>query len=121
MSCRILYYYSLLLLSAAAAVSLSSSPPSPLCRVFTIIYPKRTVFLRYIMLQLFCIHSLWYIQCYFPCYLSYSHTSTFPIRPIRVLPYLTIFCYHHNCCFWINFEMSVIQNGCCIQLVRPQN
>ena len=38
---------------------------SPLYRVFTIIYPKQTVFLRYVVLQLFCIYSLSYTLCYF--------------------------------------------------------
>jgi hypothetical protein len=106
----ILYYYSLLLLLLSSAVS-SWSSPSPLCKVFAITYVKRTVFLGYIVLQLFCIHSLWYIQCRFPCYLSYSHISTFPIRPLCVVPYMPVFCNHyHHCCQWINFEMSVIQN-----------
>jgi hypothetical protein len=34
---------------------------SPLCRVFTIIYLQRTMFLGYIMLQLFCIYNLCYM------------------------------------------------------------
>ena len=34
---------------------------SPLCRVFTIIYLKQTIFLRYIALQLFCIYSSCYM------------------------------------------------------------
>jgi len=29
---------------------------SPLCRIFTIIYLKQTMFLGYILLQLFCIY-----------------------------------------------------------------
>ena len=58
---------------------------------------------------------------YFPCYLSYWHISTFPIRPIRVVPYTAVFCYHHHCCYWINSEMNVIHNRSCIELVRPQH
>jgi hypothetical protein len=34
---------------------------SPLCRVFTIIYRKQTVFLGYITLQLFCNYNIWYM------------------------------------------------------------
>ena len=33
--------------------------PSHLCRVFTIIYLKQTMFVGHIVLQLFCIYSLW--------------------------------------------------------------
>jgi hypothetical protein len=40
--------------------ALSSSSP-PLCGVLTIIYPKQTVFLEYIILQLFCSYSFWYV------------------------------------------------------------
>jgi hypothetical protein len=39
----------------------SSSLLSPLCGVFTIIYRKRTIFLGYLVLQLFCIYSLCYM------------------------------------------------------------
>jgi hypothetical protein len=117
LSCTILYYCSLLLSSAAVS---SSSSPSPLCGVFTIIYLKQTIFVGYIVLQLFYIHSLWYIQCYFPWYFSYWHIGTFSIRPIRVVPYMAVFCYHHFC-YWMNFEMSVIQNRSCIEPARPQN
>jgi hypothetical protein len=38
---------------------------SPLCRLFTIIYLKRTMFLGYIVLQLFCIYNLCFLYCYF--------------------------------------------------------
>jgi hypothetical protein len=38
---------------------------SSLCGVFTTTYLKHTMFLRYILLQLFCIYSLCYMQCYF--------------------------------------------------------
>jgi hypothetical protein len=31
---------------------------SPLCRVFTLIYLKQTIFLEYTMLQLVCIYNL---------------------------------------------------------------
>jgi len=33
----------------------------PLCTVFTTIYLKQTTFLRYAVLQLFCIYSLCYM------------------------------------------------------------
>ena len=45
-------YYKMLLLPSLL---------SPLRTVFTIIYPKQTMFLRYTMLQLFCIYSLGYM------------------------------------------------------------
>jgi hypothetical protein len=38
---------------------------SSLCRVFTIIYLKQTMFLGYVVLQLFCIHNFCYMYCYF--------------------------------------------------------
>ena len=38
---------------------------SPLCRVFTIIYSKQSMFLGYIVLQLFCSHNLCCMHCYF--------------------------------------------------------
>jgi len=34
---------------------------SPLCRVFTIIYLKQTMFLRNTVLQLFCMYNLCYM------------------------------------------------------------
>jgi hypothetical protein len=34
--------------------------------VFTIIYLKHTLSVGYIMLQLFCGYSLWYMKCCFP-------------------------------------------------------
>jgi len=41
---------------------------SPLRAVFTIIYLKQAIFLRYTVLQLFCIiYNLCYMQCYFAC------------------------------------------------------
>ena len=52
-----------LLLSSSS--SSSSSLSSPLRTVFTIIYLKQTVSLRYTVLQLFCIYSLCYMLCYF--------------------------------------------------------
>jgi hypothetical protein len=33
----------------------------PLCRLFTVIYLKQAKFLGYIVLQLFCNNSLWYM------------------------------------------------------------
>jgi hypothetical protein len=36
-------------------------------KVFTIIYLKRTMFLGYVVLQLFCIYNLCYTRCYFGC------------------------------------------------------
>jgi len=44
-------------------VSVSTIPP--LCRVFTIIYLKQTMFPGYMVLQLFCIYNLCYMLCYF--------------------------------------------------------
>ena len=38
---------------------------SYLCRVFTIVYLKQTIFLGYLVLQLFCIYNLCYKSCYF--------------------------------------------------------
>ena len=38
---------------------------SPVCRVFTIKYLKQTMFLGYIVLQLFCIYNLCYLSWYF--------------------------------------------------------
>jgi hypothetical protein len=51
--------------------SSSSSLLSLFCRVFTIMYLKQTMFLGYIMLQLFCIYSL----CYMWCYLAHETCS----------------------------------------------
>ena len=34
---------------------------SPLCKVFTTIYLNKTMFLGYVMLQLFCIYRLYYM------------------------------------------------------------
>ena len=39
----------------------SSRQLSPLCTVFTAMYLKQTLFLQYILLQLFCIYSLCYM------------------------------------------------------------
>jgi len=38
---------------------------SPLFRIFIIIYLKQAMFLGYIVLQVFCIYNLYYMQCYF--------------------------------------------------------
>ena len=51
----------LLLLSSSSSSSSSSSQLSPLCTVFTILYLKQTMFLRYTVLQLFCIYKLCYM------------------------------------------------------------
>jgi len=40
---------------------------SPLCRIFTVIYLKQTMFLGYIMLQHFCSYNLWHMSCYITC------------------------------------------------------
>ena len=42
------------------AISLYYYSLSPLSRVFTIIQLKQTIFLGYIMLQLYCVHNLRY-------------------------------------------------------------
>ena len=52
--------------SSSSSSSSSLSPPllsslSLLCRVFTVIYLKQTMFLGYIVLQLFCIYNLCYM------------------------------------------------------------
>jgi len=49
--------YTLLLLLLASLLS-------PLCRIFTIIYLKQTVFVGHIVLQLLYIDSLWYGTCH---------------------------------------------------------
>jgi hypothetical protein len=54
-------FHPLLLLSSS---SLPPSLLSPLCMVFTNIYLKRTMFVQYIVLQLFCFYSLCYMYCY---------------------------------------------------------
>ena len=45
---------------------------SPLWRMFTIIYPKRTTFLGCIVLQLFCIYNLCYMYYYHYHHLLYA-------------------------------------------------
>jgi len=42
-------------------LSSSLSLVSPLCKVFTIIYLKQTMFLGYIVLQQFCTYNLCYV------------------------------------------------------------
>jgi hypothetical protein len=44
---------------------------SPFCRVFTIIYLKQTMPLGYTVLQLFCMYSWCYTQCYFTHEISF--------------------------------------------------
>jgi hypothetical protein len=51
------YTFTLLLLLLLS----SSSSSSPLCKVFTIIYLKQTMFLGYIVLQQFCICDFCYM------------------------------------------------------------
>jgi hypothetical protein len=51
----------LLLLLLVVVVVVVSSLLSPLCIVFMIVYLKQTMFLGYIVLQLFCIYNFWYI------------------------------------------------------------
>ena len=51
----------LLLLLLLSSSSLLLSSLSPLCRVFTIIYLNQTMFLGYIVLQLFCICNAFYM------------------------------------------------------------
>jgi len=61
-SIKVLHVWlNLLLLVVVVVVVVSSSSSSllsPLCRVFTIIYLKQTMFLGFIVLQLFCIYNL---------------------------------------------------------------
>ena len=40
---------------------------SPVCRLFTVIYLKQTMFPGHIVLQLFCIYTMRYLQFYFAC------------------------------------------------------
>jgi len=64
----LLFYYCIIFLTCdciwgiLSSSSSSSSLLSPLCMVFTITYLQETMFLGYIVLQLFCIDSLWYTQ-----------------------------------------------------------
>jgi len=51
----------LLLSSSMLLLLLLLSLLSPLCRVLTIICQKQTVFLGYVLLQLFCIYNLCYM------------------------------------------------------------
>ena len=70
---------------------LSSSLSSPLCSVFTITYLQQNTLLRYTMLQLFCIYSLCYIQCYFApeiCFVLYISTS----RSTYAVPNMAVVC-----------------------------
>ena len=46
---------------------------SPLCRVFTIISLKQTMFLGYILLQLFCIYDLLLLLLLYYCYYYYYY------------------------------------------------
>ena len=71
LKCMFLFYYHRLCLVYCEVLLLllllSAAPPPPpssllslLCRVFSIMYMKQTMFLGYIMLQLFCIYNLCY-------------------------------------------------------------
>jgi len=64
---------------------------STLCRVFTIIHLKQTIYLGYIVLQLFCNYSL----CYFPC----SMLCTFTFWSMCAVPNMAVFCSSLTSCF----------------------
>jgi len=58
----------------------SSSLLLPLYSVFTIIYLKQTVFLGYIVLQLFCVYNLCFLSWYFThelCFVLLPHHHQF--------------------------------------------
>ena len=57
----IVLYKNVKLLLLLLLLSSSSSFLSSLCRVFTIIYLKETMFLGYRVLQLFCVYNLCYM------------------------------------------------------------
>jgi len=63
---------------------------SLLCRVFTIIYLKQTMFLGYIVLQLICIYNLCYRKCFFALkYVLYFENTT--SRRICAVPHMAFF------------------------------
>ena len=88
------YYYYYYYLSSS-----SSSLLSPSCKVFTVLYLKQTMYLGYIVLQLFCTYNLRYMLCYFArevcLVLLHQHLPQF----VRSAQY--------GCFLWFfNFELS---------------
>ena len=71
---------------------------SPLCRVFTIIYLKQTMFLEYIVLQLFCISICATCNIILPMkYVLYYYISTF--HSMCAVPNMAVFCSSWMLCF----------------------
>jgi len=71
---------------------------SPLYRVFTIMYLKHTISLRYVLLHLFSSYSLCYMQCYFPCWMFlHFYISIFP--SMCSVPNMADFCSSLISCF----------------------
>jgi hypothetical protein len=80
---------------------------SPLCIVFTITYLRHTMFLRYTVLQLFCIYNLCYVQCYFAVkYVLYFYISTF--RSLCAVHNTAVFCSSLISCFIIVIIIIII-------------
>ena len=76
----------------------SSSLLPPSCRVFTIIHLKPTVFLRYIVFQLFCITICATCNVFWPVkYVLYSYISTF--HSMCAVPNMAVFCSSLISCF----------------------
>ena len=82
-----------------------------LCKVFTIIYLKQTIFLGYMVLPLFCGYNIWYMKCYFLCLMFCISTLVCsevcvhcPVWMFSVLPWFFAFLV---CCFSI-FWMILI-------------
>ena len=79
-----------------------------LCKVFTIIYLKQTIFLGYVVLPLFSGYDIWYMRCYIPCWMFCISTLVCsevcvhcPVWMFSVLPW---FCTFLVCClgiFWM--------------------
>jgi hypothetical protein len=63
-----------------------------LCTVFTIIYLKHTVALRYVVLQLFCSYNLCYTQCCFPVSMFCTFTLVRTFRYTCAVPNMAVFC-----------------------------
>ena len=58
---------------------------SPVCRGRTTMYLKQTMFVRYTVLQLFCIYNLSYVRCFVP------------------LTYYYYYYYYYCCCYYYFF------------------
>ena len=67
------------------ALLLLLSVLSPLCRLFTIIYLKQTMFLGYIVLQLFHIYSLCCMYYYYYYYYYYYFFGMHDVQTVGTL------------------------------------